>query len=124
ALLVVSLGVGCATVTGRLTPAAAPVPSGSVLVGAAKVDITPQPGYPMGGHSAAGRIAEGYWTRLRARAIYVEDTRGHGLAMVATDLWSIPEGLTDEVAVRLAARDRPIPVGREQLLLTASHTHQ
>src|SRR5712672_3387835 len=70
----------------------------SFLAGAAKADITPPPGFPMGGHSVAGHRARGYWTRLYARAVYMQDRRGHELVLVACDLWSMPGGLGDRVA--------------------------
>jgi neutral ceramidase len=80
----------------------------------------------MGGYSLAGKFARGYWSRLFARAIYIEDPQGRGLVLVACDLWSISEGLTDRVAELLAAHPDAVArrLGREQIVLGASHTHQ
>ena len=101
---------GCASIRGKLPLAAAPQPTGVFQAGAAKTDLTPMPGYPMGGHSIAGSIARGFWTRLWARAIYLEDAAGKSLALVSCDLWSMPAGLADRVAELVAAD--PVEIGR------------
>src|SRR5690348_14628961 len=80
---------------------APPAPAARFLAGAAKVDITPPPGYPMGGHSIGGRVARGYWTRLYARAFYFQDAAGHRLVLVSCDLFAIPAGLHAMLAARL-----------------------
>jgi neutral ceramidase len=123
---------GCASVV--VTPptvAAPPEPTGSWRAGAARVDLMPTPGFPMGGHSLEGQTARGYWTRLYANAIYLEDPEGQRLALVSCDLWSMPAGLADRVAELVAADrrggQRPadrIVLTRDQLLLAATHTHQ
>jgi neutral ceramidase len=91
------------------------------VVGRAKFEITPPPGYPMGGHSIAGKVARGYWTRLYARAFYFQDKDGRSLALVSCDLFAIPAGLRAEVA-RLAAKDL-VPLSPDALILAATHTH-
>jgi neutral ceramidase len=104
----------------------APVPragTGQARAGAARADLTPMPGMPMGGFAIVGRTSRGHWTRLRARAVYLEDADGHGLALVACDLWSVPGGLSDRVAELLAARPETRHLGRGSLVLGASHTH-
>ena len=75
---------GCMSVKikGSLPPPTPPVASNEFRVGAAKVDITPMPGYPMAGYAAAGRISRGVWTRLYARAIYFEDMQGRSMQEV------------------------------------------
>ena len=92
--------------------------------GAAAVDITPLPGYPMGGHSIAGRTSRGVWTRLYAKAIYLEDADNHGIVMVSCDLWSIPGGLADRVAQSVQATSWGKTIGRDQIIIAATHTHQ
>jgi neutral ceramidase len=91
--------------------------------GASKVDITPMPGMPLGGHSIEGGIGYGVWTRLWARAIYIEDPSGEPLVLVAADLWSIPAGLADAVITRLHEHHQLNHIDRHQLLLAATHTH-
>ncbi len=100
-----------------------PLPEGALWAGAAKVDITPMPGIPLGGHSIEGGTGYGVWTRLWARAIYLEDAKGEPLVLIATDLWSIPAGLADAVVERVRDHHGLTHIGRAQLLLAATHTH-
>jgi neutral ceramidase len=123
-LLLLLVLVGCRTISGNLPPAAPAAASGQFQAGAACVDITPMPGYPMGGHSLAGQIGRGYWTRLHAKAIYLEDAQGRAIVLVSCDLWSIPGGLADRVAERVRSRPAGAHLGREQFILAATHTHQ
>jgi neutral ceramidase len=103
--------------------------TGGFLAGAARIDVTPIPGIAMGGHSLIGRVGRGYWSRLHARAIYLEDAEGRGIALVQCDLWSISGGLSDRVAQLLATESDLLAklggrrLGREQIVLAASHTH-
>ena len=109
---------GCASISGKLPPPSPPVATGEFRVGAAKVDITPMPGFPMGGYSAAGRISRGVWMRLHARAVCFEDAEGHSLALVSADLWAVPAGFADRVAELLSrdhgCRARPAPRGKSR----------
>jgi neutral ceramidase len=119
--------VSCARIQGTLpAPRASDGPtegSDGLRAGAAEVDITPPPGYPMAGHSLEGRISMGVWTRLMARAIYVEDAEGRPLVLLAADLWGIPGGLADAVAARLGEHEATAHIGREHLVIGATHTH-
>lgn len=123
ALVAVLVG-GCASVSGKLKPAVHPVATREFRAGVAKVDITPMPGFPMGGHSAAGTTSRGVWTRLYARALYFEDAEGRGCVLVSCDLWSIPAGLADRVAELTQERHGVRQLGRSQIVLAATHTHQ
>jgi neutral ceramidase len=88
--------------------------------GAGKTEITPPPGFPMGGHGPGGRVARGYWTRLYARSFYFDDGRGHRLALVSAELFAIPAGLRAKVLAAVNRRQRLLP---EELVLAATHTH-
>jgi neutral ceramidase len=122
ALLIVLL-TSCASISGSLPNPEPPVPPRHFQVGAAKVDLTPMPGYPMGGMAAAGQLSRGVWTRLYARAVAFEDAEGNSMAMVSCDLWAMPAGLADRVA-ELVASDYEAPrLGREQIVIAATHTH-
>jgi neutral ceramidase len=94
-----------------------PAASAAFLAGAGKVDITPPPGYPLGGHSIGGKMARGYWTRLYARAFYFQNTGGQSLILVSCELFAIPAGLYAEVA-------RDLKLAPESLIIAATHTHQ
>ena len=108
-------------------PSAGPAPthegSGALLAGAAKVDITPMAGMPLGAHSVEGGRGLARWTRLWARAIYVEDERGEPLVLVSCDLWSIPAGLGDAIVERIHDHHHIDWLDRRHLLIAATHTH-
>jgi len=114
---------GCAGISGRLPAPVITDPGGQFLAGAAKVDITPMPGYPMGGYAVAGYISRGVWMRLKARAVCFEDSDGSSLAMVSVDLWAMPAGLADRVADLVARKHGIRQLAREQIILAATHTH-
>jgi len=122
-LLALLSPLGCGRLTGTLPERVEREGSGQLLAGAARLDITPLPGFPMGGHSIAGRVGRGFWTRLFARAIYLETPQGTALALVSCDLWSVPGGLGDRVAELLATQPGLAHLGREQIILAATHTH-
>lgn len=124
-LFVLLLSYGCKTFKLHMTlkPPQRIQPSETFMAGAHKIDITPPPGYPMGGYAIAGKFSRGWWTRLLARAIYLEDTQGQRLVLVSTDLWSVPAGLADRVVEIIQTEYPHIKIGREQLLIAATHTH-
>lgn len=127
-LLVVTLALlvlspSCATLPATHARPEARAGSGEFRAGAAKVDITPMPGLPLGGHSIEGGVGYGVWTRLWARAIYLEDADGEPLVLVAVDLWAVPAGLADAVVERVRSHHGLTQIGRAQLLLAATHTH-
>ena len=93
-----------------------PSPGEPYRAGVAKVDITPPPGYPMGGHSIGGRFSRGYWTRLYARAFYFQDGQSSRLALVSCDLFAIPAGLRAAVA-------HDLQFAPESLIISVTHTH-
>ncbi|HYD50867.1 MAG TPA: neutral/alkaline non-lysosomal ceramidase N-terminal domain-containing protein [Terriglobales bacterium] len=123
-LLVALLCGGCRNeiVDGHIPPRRSAAGSGQLLAGASRQEITPVPGFPMAGHAIGGKVSRGYWTRLYARAFYFEDAAGTPLAMVACDLWAVPAGLGDRVAEILAGTELD-HVGRENLIVAATHTH-
>ena len=114
--------------------------------GAASSDITPPIGTPMFAYTARSNIAdppqdldkalqivgdpdtnlyaksfepsEGIHTRVRARALVVEQA-GRKFAMVQADLGGLPFALTQEVVSRI--EDTGIPA--ERLMISATHTH-
>ncbi|MDQ2870682.1 MAG: neutral/alkaline non-lysosomal ceramidase N-terminal domain-containing protein [Acidobacteriota bacterium] len=129
-------------------------PAAHLIAGVSRVDITPPAGFPMGGHSLGGRFSRGHWGRLYARAFYFRDADGNSVTLVSADLFAISAGLQEDVASlanrgfptngaaltseeRQRARHagvlapRPCPVvrshpdvGRHNLVLAATHTHQ
>lgn len=92
-------------------------------VGFARVDITPTPGVPMGGHSVEASTGMGAWTPLEARVVYLEDARGRAAAFVVCDLWSVSEAFTHRVSEAVRTRHGLPQLGRESLSISATHTH-
>src|SRR5215831_11374809 len=118
-----TLTTGCAVVSGNLK-APVPKPTGAGLrVGTAKVDITPMPGFSMAGHGVAGKTARGYWTRLHARVIYLEGDDSDSVVLVICSLVGIPGGLVDRVAEIVRATDGGQLIARDQIVISATHTH-
>ncbi|MCZ6690302.1 MAG: neutral/alkaline non-lysosomal ceramidase N-terminal domain-containing protein [Planctomycetota bacterium] len=117
--------LGCATIRGTILPPEDPPAAalGSFRVGAAKQDITPMPGFPMGGHSTSGAVSRGIWNRLYARAIYLDDDKGNAIVLVSCDLWSVSAGLCDRVAELIRGFPETAHIGRAQIVLAATHTH-
>lgn len=113
---------GCATISGTLPEVANQVGDGILRVGAARADITPPPGFPMGGHSVAGQVSRGHWLRLYARAVYLQAPGGQRIVLVSTDLWSVSAGFADRVAEIVGASE--CPIARDRLVVAATHTHQ
>ncbi len=123
ALAMLVLLQGCGRIKLEL-PEPTPVSgSGQFQVGMARRTITPIPGYPMGGHSIAGRNGRGAWGDLHARAIWMEDPDGRPVVLVATDLWAVSFGLRDAVLARLVSEHGITQLGRHELIISASHTH-
>ncbi len=123
-----------------------PGPPVKLRAGAASSDITPPIGTPMFAYTARSNIAdpptdldkalqiigdpdtnlyaktfepsEGIHTRVRARALVVEQA-GRKFAMVQADLGGLPFALTQEVVSRI--EETGIPA--ERLMISATHTH-
>ena len=113
---------GCTTYT--LFPNTRSKASNEFIAGAAEIDITPHPGYPMGGFGGDAQIGTGIWTPLKARALYLKDSEGNPLVMVSCDLWSVPAGLTYRVIELLnQSPEKKYHIGTGQILLSATHTH-
>ena len=117
----VLLGCGATVFVKLEKPEEQAAPPSALIAGAAKSDITPPPGYPMGGYGPIGQISRGAWTRLNVRAVYFEDRNGQSLLMVSADLWSMPAMLANKVAEIVNARFGHI--SREEMIIAASHTH-
>lgn len=117
------LAAGCRSLTIEIPSYSVPKDStgGGFVAGVGESDLTPPPGLPMGGHSIAGWVARGHWTRLHARAFFFRDGQGRTAALVSSELFAIPAGLRAKVAERAAARG--VPIAPEELILAATHTH-
>jgi len=115
--------VGCAAVeeiTICQPGPAGPPPGGPPTAGAVCIDITPPPGMPMGGYSILANKGRGFRTRIKARAVYVNDGKGHSVALVQTDLTAGSLLLHHKVAEAVAETTGLRP---GDIAVTASHSH-
>src|SRR5690554_1378672 len=94
--------------------------TGLVEAGAITVDITPPPGMPMGGYSVMANKGEGFRTRLKARIVYLNDGKGHSMALVQTDLTAGSLLAHHMIAARVAEKTGLNPA---DIAMTASHSH-
>lgn len=124
-ILAPALVMACAPIHGTIAQRNV-LPAGSCAsfrAGAAKVDLTPTPGYPLGGFSIAGFMSRGAWAPLEARAVYLQDASCRAVVLISTDLMIMPNGLADRVADELSHDDATRHIGRENMLLTATENH-
>ncbi len=119
----VTLLLGCTPIEIQLEASVPRRGSGEFLVGAKKTDITPIPGYPMGGHAIGGRYGFGAMGPLHARALYLEDPEGTPLILVAMDVWGVSPGLRDRVVEHLQRSHGLTHISPAHVVLSASHTH-
>lgn len=92
----------------------------SLLAGAAKADITPPPGMPLGGYSMWANYGKGFRTRLYARVIYLKPESGRAVALVQCDLLTGSILLNHRVAEIIA---KETDIGIDGLLIAGTHTH-
>src|ERR1035437_2151704 len=104
----IAVSVALAAFAGVPDTAAAPQQP-AILGGAERIEITPPPGFPTGGHGPAGDIARGDWMPLYARAYYFGTEHGPGIILVTCDLFAFPLGL--RAAIWQAVRDTVAPLG-------------
>ena len=108
------------TLTFQVPEPLPPTANGGPLAGVAEVDITPAIGLPKFGYSAWARNADGFRTRLKARAFYLHGPGQTPLALVQLDLGAGSLPLHYAVAERIAAAT-DVPARGLSLLVT--HTH-
>ncbi|MFN3713394.1 MAG: neutral/alkaline non-lysosomal ceramidase N-terminal domain-containing protein [Alcanivoracaceae bacterium] len=97
-----------------------PAPA-TAMAGMAVVDITPPIGLPKFGYSAWAQDADGFRTRLKARAFYLRGPAGEPMALVQLDLGAGSLVLHHRVAERIAA-ETDIPPHALTMLVTHTHT--
>jgi neutral ceramidase len=101
------------------TPQILPAPA-QAMAGMAVVDITPPIGLPKFGYSAWAKDADGFRTRLKARAFYLRGTDGEPMALVQLDLGAGSLVLHHQIAQRIAAHT---DISAHALSLLVTHTH-
>ena len=90
-----------------------------VLVGVSSIDITPEEPIRLTGYGNRTVPTAEIRQRLRAKALAFSDARGRPSILITIDLIGIPRHVSDEVARRLEGAG----IRREQLAVSATHTH-
>lgn len=92
---------------------------GTMLVGVARVDITPEEPIRLSGYGDRRTPTDSVAQRLSAKALAIGgDAEGPSL-LISAELVGVPGHLTE----RLAERLRGAGIRREQLVVTVTHTH-
>lgn len=112
-LLVATVTLACSANSGEPELAA-----GELYVGVASVDITPTEPIRLAGNTGRMEPTDSVEQRLWAKAIAFGDA-AHPTVLVTADLVGISAAITAELGRRLES----VGVKRDQLVLTATHTH-
>jgi Neutral/alkaline non-lysosomal ceramidase, N-terminal len=88
--------------------------------GAAKAVITPKEALWMAGYATRTSPASGTLHPLYVRALALEETSGHRVVLVSTDVLGIPRSISENVSHTLADK---FGLPRDAVMLNASHTH-
>ena len=91
-------------------------------VGAAKAEITPDPGIPMAGYRARVGAAEGVHDPLFARALALHDGE-RALVLVALDVLAVDEELVGAVRREGVSHLPGLSDGDVDVIVCATHTH-
>ncbi len=92
-------------------------------LGVSKIDFTPEKhGIAMLGYGVTHHVIEGIKTRLHARAFYMEEG-GKAVCIVVCELGLMFNSLRHTVCKELKRLAPEIPLGDDNLLLIAQHTH-
>jgi putative membrane-bound dehydrogenase-like protein len=111
ALVVLGLGIGPNVLRADDGP--------PVLLGVARVDVTPDGPIRLHGYQARDRESTGVAQRIWAKALAIGSDEQGATVLVALDNLGVPEALTNELAHRLER----VGLTRERLAIAASHTH-
>jgi neutral ceramidase len=95
--------------------------NGTMEVGVARVDITPQTPVRLAGYGNRKKTeSEGIINRLEAKALAFASNSQRPSIFITVDLIGIPGHITEKLAKQLSEK---IPIDRAQLVICASHTH-
>ena len=94
---------------------------GQMLVGYAKVDITPEDSVPMTGFGNTDqRMSEGYQTPIFATCIFLTDKEGNSAVIIGYDLTSSKSGAVKGVGSSISEK---YGIPAENIVQCASHMH-
>ncbi len=111
----------------ELRPTPSQVAPPGPVVGVGRVDVTPSPGWALGGHGPNGLSAAGHRGRLECSAVYLGDAAGEAFLWVGCDFAFVSALLHRRVAERIHASPRAdarcAALGSDRIAISASHTH-
>ncbi|MCH8611796.1 neutral/alkaline non-lysosomal ceramidase N-terminal domain-containing protein [Arsenicicoccus dermatophilus] len=94
------------------------------LVGRGIADITgPAAENGMMGYAKTEQTTSGIWQRLRARTFVVQDQAGHRVAYVVAEMGMDFRSVDEEVQRRLRAAGLADRYGRDNVVISGTHTH-
>jgi putative membrane-bound dehydrogenase-like protein len=91
-----------------------------VLIGVAKVDITPEGPIRLSGYLSRSAESTGVQQKLWAKALAIGSDEQGAVVIVSVDNLGVSEEIVEEVGKRLKSR---IGLARERLAVGSSHTH-
>jgi hypothetical protein len=91
-----------------------------VLIGAARVDITPAESIRLSGYLVRGTPSRGIEQRLWAKALAIGSDEQGAAVLVSVDNLGVSGAIVDEVAARVKQQ---AGLGRDRLAVGSSHTH-
>ncbi|HEX7448224.1 MAG TPA: neutral/alkaline non-lysosomal ceramidase N-terminal domain-containing protein [Pirellulales bacterium] len=89
-------------------------------VGLKQIKITPDRPVPMAGYAARTKPFEAVEADLYAKALAIEDARGNRAVLVTSDLIGFAAAVAEPICEKISEQTG---LKRQQILLTASHTH-
>jgi neutral ceramidase len=89
-------------------------------VGLAQVKITPEHRVFLAGYASRNKPFTKVESDLYAKALALEDSQGHRVVLVTSDLIGFPAAVAEPICERLREKTG---LKREQVLLNSSHTH-
>ncbi|HWK07959.1 MAG TPA: neutral/alkaline non-lysosomal ceramidase N-terminal domain-containing protein [Puia sp.] len=117
------IAVGLFLLLGILLPGrtpAAPGSPGGLRAGVARIAITPSLPMWMTGYAGRDNPASGILHDIWAKALAMEESPGHRIVIVTTDLLGLSHDILEQVTRQV---DSLYGIKRDQLLLNSSHTH-
>ena len=96
------------------------LPAAEWKAGMARGSITPEGPIWMSGYAARTRPSDGVLQDLWAKALALEDPKGHRVVFVTSDLIGFPRRITDAIAAQAM---KQYGLERAQLVFNSSHTH-
>lgn len=108
-----------ATLSCAANPSVSTQRSDALQVGVASIDITPQEPIRLTGYGNRTTTTADVRQRLWAKALAFSSGRSAPAVLITTDLIGVPRHVADDVSRRLSKAG----IRREQLAVTATHTH-